>query len=139
MQQRDIIKDEIERLGRVLGKLITLVTGSPGGDMNQELRLKEAQDRLRDDLGLVPDDLLQLSRSDLIRKLDDLQLRPNHLYQLGDFLTLWAYEEKLPTTRATLYQRALLLYDLAGERSGVYSIQRANHEKLIREELAKIS
>ncbi|MFT6001004.1 MAG: hypothetical protein ACI81P_003470 [Neolewinella sp.] len=111
MQQRDIIKDEIERLGRVLGKLITLVTGSSGGDMNLELRLKEVQDRLRNDLGLAPDDLLQLSRNDLILKLDDLQLTPNHLYQLGDFLTLWAYEEALHTTRATLYQRALLLYD----------------------------
>lgn len=107
--------------------------------MNLELRLKEVQDRLRNDLGLAPDDLLQLSRNDLILKLDDLQLTPNHLYQLGDFLTLWAYEEALHTTRATLYQRALLLYDLAGERSGVYSMQRAHHEKLIREELAKMS
>jgi hypothetical protein len=139
MQQRDIIKDELERLGRVLGKVVTMITGTPGGDMNLELRLKKVQDRLRNDLGLEPDDLLQLSREDLISKLDDLQLQPNHLYQLGDFLVTWAYEEKRVATKIILYQRALLLYDLAGERSGVYSMQRAEHEQLIKKELARIS
>jgi hypothetical protein len=139
MQQRDIIKDEIERLGRVLGKVITLIAGSPGGNRNLELRLKEVEDRLRNDLGLEPDDLLELSREDLILQLDQLYLQPNHLYQLGDFLVTWAYEEKRSSTKAALYQRALLLYDLAGERSGVYSMQRAEHEKLIREELVKMS
>ena len=83
MQQRDIIKDEIERLGRVLGKLITLVTGSPGGDMNLELRLKEVQDRLRNDLELELDDLLQLSREDLIRTLFS---RQHDTVLPGDFL-----------------------------------------------------
>lgn len=139
MQQRDIIKDELERLGRVLGKVITMITGTPGGDMNLELRLKEVQDRLRNDLGLEPDDLLRLSRKDLISKLDDLQLQPNHLYQLGDFLATWGNEEKRSSTRARLYQRALLLYDLAGERSGVYSMQRADYEKSLREILEKLS
>jgi len=124
MQQRDIIKDEIERLGRVMGKLITLVAGTPGGAMNLELRLREVEDRLRNDLGLEPDDLLQLSRKELISKLDELRLQPNHLYQLGDFLVTWAYEEKTSSTKAALFKRALLLYDLAGERSGVYSMQR---------------
>jgi hypothetical protein len=139
MQQRDIIKDEIERLGRVLGKVITLVAGSPGGDMNLEVRLKEVEDQLRNSLGLEPSDLLQLNREELIQKLDQLQLQPNHLYQLGDFLVSWAYVEKQSSTKAALFQRALLLYDLAGERSGVYSMQRAEHEKFIRDQLAKIS
>jgi len=79
MVQRDFIKDEIERMGRVLGKFITLVTGTAGGDLTPELRWRVIQEQLREELGIDPEDLLTLPRAKLIKLLDDLHLQPAHL------------------------------------------------------------
>jgi len=135
MQQRDFIKDEIERLGRVLGKLVTMVLGGEGGDMNPIVSRQMIEERLRNELGIDPNELLELSREELLAKLDELNLQPSHLDQLGDFLAAWAGTENDIEVKALLFRRALLLYDLAGERSGTYSMIRADKEKFIRENL----
>ena len=120
MVQHDFIKDEIERMGRAIGKLITLITGTEGGDLTPELRQSVIHQQLRKELGTDPGDLLSLPRADLIRQLDELNLQPAHLDQLAVFLTEWGHTETDTDVRANLYRRAMLLYDLAGERSGVF-------------------
>jgi|GEM_PF-3451930 len=132
MQQRDFIKDEIERLGRVLGKLVTMMLGTEGDDLNPQQRILVAVKNLKEEIGLDPEELMRLSRAELITRLDELNLEPGHLDQLARFLTSWATAEEDSTVKTTLYQRALLLYDLAGERSGIYSLTRAEREREIR-------
>ena len=138
MQQRDIIKDEIERVGRVLGKMLTWLIGTAGGELEPELRRRQIAAQLRDGIDLSPDQLMHLSREDLMARLDDLNLQPVHLEQLGDFLAGWAKEEKDREVIERLWKRALLLYDLAGERSEAYCMDRAHKENLARLRLAEI-
>jgi hypothetical protein len=137
MQQRDFIKDEIERLGRVLGKLVVMLLGTEGGDLNPQQRILTAQQKLKAEGDLDPKELVRLSREDLIKKLDQLNLEPLHLDQLAEFLAVWAGEEGDPEIKKILYQRALLLYDLAGERSGTYSMVRADREAIINDCLGR--
>ena len=135
MQQRDIIKDEIERLGRVLGKVITMLVGLEGGEIEpaEARTIAENQFRLEFDLDL--EELLELNRVDLKAKLEELRLQPGHLEQLGDILDALARQELDPASREHILHRALLLYDLAGEASGIYSMERADKEAAIRAKL----
>ncbi|TXF90741.1 hypothetical protein FUA23_04690 [Neolewinella aurantiaca] len=135
MQQRDIIKDEIERLGRGLGKLVAMMFNTEGGDMNPAQAWEIAQDQFRDEFDFEIDDVLELPPADLMIKLDELHLHPQHYDQLGDVLTAWAGREEDPSTRQRLLRRALLLYDLAGEKSGTFCMVRAKKETDVKAQL----
>jgi hypothetical protein len=135
MVQRDFIKDEIERLGRVFGKLITMILATEGGAMGPSEIRQIAQEQLRDEFDFDIDEVLELSRIDLMARLDEFNLLPPQMEQLGDFLTIWAKREEDPEARQLLFRRALLLFDMAGERSGTYSMIRADKEAAIRAEL----
>lgn len=138
MQQRDFIKDEIERLGRAFGKLITMLLRTEGGDMDLQQRIMTVGQKLKKEIDLDPHDLVTLSRADLISKLDELNFEPAHFDQLGDVLFALADAETDKKIRIALYQRALLLFDLAGERSGTYSMLRADRETLVRAALQSL-
>ena len=134
MQQRDIIKDEIERLGRVLGKVITMLAGMDGGELEPNTR-HLIGNQLRRELDLSLEELLILPPDDLKAKFEQLRLQPAHLDQLGDLLDTFARGEEDPDEQRTNLHRALLLYDLAGEASGIYSMERADKEAAIRAKL----
>ena len=135
MQQRDIIKDEIERLGRVLGKLVAMLLELESGGASPQMAREVAEDKFRNELELDLDELLELNLSNLKAKLDELHFQPPHVDQLGDFLSALAHREENPELRERFFRRALMLYDLAGERSGTYSMARSDKESAIRAEL----
>jgi len=84
MQQRDIIKDEIERLGRVLGKLVAMLLELESGGASPQMAREVAEDKFRNELELDLDELLELNLSNLKAKLDELHFQPPHVDQLGD-------------------------------------------------------
>ncbi len=135
MLQRDLIKDEIERLGRVLGKMITMLLKLEGGDLGPAEARRMVQEQFRDEFDLELDQLLELDRADLITKFDELNLQPSHIEQLGDLLASLARKDNNPEVKDRAFRRALVLYDLAGERSGTYSMTRADKEAAIWAEL----
>jgi len=135
MQQRDFIKDEIERLGRVLGKLVTMMLDIEGGTISSSQLRQIGEDQFRGELGFDVNEILELVRVDLISRLEELNFQPPHLEQLGDFLAILGRREEDHEVQRLIFRRALLLYDLAGESSGTYSMTRADKEAAIWAEL----
>ena len=70
MERRDIIKDEIERLGRVLGKVLADLLGTKSSD-NVLQDIEKADHILQSQLDININQLIQLSNEALISKLVD--------------------------------------------------------------------
>jgi len=85
MEQRDFIKDEIERLGRVLGKIVAdfLGTNSPG---LVEHSIQISQEQLKGELDIDVNALLVLDTKDLIEYLVNRNLTFGHFEQLALYL-----------------------------------------------------
>jgi len=54
-----------------------MVLGGEGGDMNPIVSRQMIEERLRNELGIDPNELLELSREELLAKLDELNLQPS--------------------------------------------------------------
>ena len=73
MERRDLIQDEIERLGRVLGKILATFLGLKSQGKVQE-GIEEAEQQLQSYLDLDVPKLLQLEGRDLVDYLQSLRL-----------------------------------------------------------------
>lgn len=128
MEQRDFIKDEIERIGQAIGRLIAQLIGTDGNNLPPAQWRATISEALTEDLGLSLDQLLDHSRESLLELVDERQLTPTHIEQLGDLFAEWAGTERETAVRANLGKRALMLYDLSGELSANFSFTRAEKE-----------
>lgn len=125
MQQRDLLKDQIEQLGRVLGKAIAIITGSAAGANPVEI-LNIANDQLREELGFEIEDLLPLEDEALTDYLTDKGFDPEKLELLADYF--YAAGRILATTEETTahvyLQKALQLLVIVEETTGTFSFER---------------
>lgn len=124
MQQRDFIKDEIEKLGRVLGQVVAELIGTSSNDFSESRR--SADHVLRAELDMDLEALLQLDLEQLAERLLEVKWPESSLDQLAMIFTELAKRETLQTKRLELFHRALDLYHLAGKRSKSYSFERAS-------------
>ena len=136
MQQRDLLKDEIERLGGAIGKAIarllnTTSGNQPGADWEQVVN-----DELWEALGLPLETLLTAEREELLQLMVEQKMTPVHIEQLADFLQEAAGREDRPEQQILLLERALLLYDLAAAESGDYSFSRVEKEQKVQQQLS---
>ena len=133
MEKRDLIKDEIERLGKVLGKIVAnLLNLKADGETNEGI--KATEQALREELEL---DLGYLAQLDDKQFIDHVTSKRNFnfllLEQLGDvFLELG--EGMLIAAdkeNALLYlQKSLVIYEYISRESATYSL--AREEKVMR-------
>lgn len=128
MEQRDFIKDEIERIGQAIGRLIAQLIGTDGNNLPPAQWRATISEALTEDLGLSLDQLLDHSRESLLELVDERQLTPAHIEQLGDLFAEWAGTEREMAVRINLGKRALMLYGLSGELSANFSFTRAKKE-----------
>lgn len=138
MERRDLIQDEIEQLGRVLGKIVATFLGMKSQG-NVQAGIETAEQQLQSHLDLDVNKLLQLDGDDLIDYLQDLRFTADHLEDLSTYL-LESGQDQLADCdpEAVLrVQKAMELLDIADELSKTASLERMAKKSMIKELLDK--
>ena len=131
MERRDLIKDQIEQLGRVLGAILARFLGTKAED-NVAQGVEIANESLRSQLDLDMDLVITLNTPELREYLTQRNLNSEHLETLADYLIAWAESATNPEKARRLYQTVLRLYDVISAQSNTYSLERFNKEQCIR-------
>ncbi len=136
MERRDILKDEIERLGRALGKIIAEFFNQKK-EGKVALGIETTNQQLVTQLDLDIDKLVNLENSDLGPYLSEKKFTHDHIELLVDYIIAMAdHAHNLNPHRAiTLYERALELYVLATRQSKIYPFERSIKEEQVRKKL----
>ena len=131
MERRDLLKDQIEQLGKVLGKILADFLGLKStGDVAQGIEI--SNERFQSELDIDIEKLLTLNRSDLKEYLRTRKLMAGHFELLSGYLTEIG---KTKTTKAEMdlyFKKAIELLDIADEISKTVSFERMNKKNEIK-------
>ena len=137
MQHRDLLKDQIEQLGKVLsGILADFIGMKTRGETAQGI--SNLSQQFKEKLDLELDSLLSLSQIELIDYLESRQIFPNQLEIIADCLKEMGsanldVNEKIARTQL---ERALLLLDYVDDKTLTLSLDR-NNKKMEIERILK--
>lgn len=138
MEQRDIIKDQIEQLGKVLGKILTKFMGLPIVENTNEV-IEMTNQELQTELDLDINQLIQLESPELERYVQSLKLTDKHLDQLSNYLfKVGIYNKKDDENNGDsqkYFKSAKNLLELANEKSNTITFDRINLKGKIKNEL----
>ena len=134
MERRDLIRDQIEQLGRVFGAILARFLGTKAaGNVTEGIAI--ANESLQSQLDLDVNLILTLNPPELQDYLAERKLSSAHLETLADYFLAWADSTTSanPEKARTLYQTVLRLYDIIDAWSDLYSLERFDKEKRIRD------
>ena len=127
MERRDILKDEVERLGRVLGKILAdLLDWKAKGNLSEGINA--TAEALKRELDLDLNTVLGLDRSALAEYLDRQDYTDDHLEILVDVLLEMGKASTQVTGYASdrYFYSALDILDAIDSRSSTLSFDRVN-------------
>lgn len=127
MKRRDLIKDEIEQFGRVLGVIIANFLGLKAkGEVIQGIEISKKE--LKNELDIDIDKLIDLSNNELTKYLADHKLTAEHIELIADFLLKIVESNTLTGKQDTkkYLEKVLYLYDMADVFSQTISFDRIN-------------
>lgn len=127
MQQRDIIKDEIEQVGKVLGKIIAdffNLRSSDDPTYDCSITNKELKDRLRIDV----DHILGLPDEDLEAYVLDRNISEDHLELLAKYFQELGISQTEPSVCNRYLRKAIAFLDIADSISNIKSFTRMMHK-----------
>ena len=132
MQQRDLIQDQIEQLGKVLGKGIAKILGLDG-DQDILKILEEVQTELAAEVDIDLKKLVGLSQVEYELALEEkLKAHEKPLNKLGELLLLMGKGCAPEGELKQLYlEKALWTYTYLDSISSIYSIERLQKIKTI--------
>jgi len=137
MEQRDIIKDEIEQLGRVLGKILADFIGlRTKGNVSEAIEI--TNQRLQTELDLDIDKLMRLESHELEEYVESLKLTDKYLDQLSTYLfEIGIYKKTDENKKDSLkyFKSAKKLLELVDEKSKTITFDRINLKAKIEKEL----
>ncbi len=136
MEQRDFIKEQIEQLGRVLGKALSdLFKLKSSGQVSSGI--SAINDQLKGELDLDLDELLKKDKQVLKQNLIDRNLTSDHLETLSKYLEEVGRHKKdeHPEGAHQYFKTALFLLDIADEISETLSFERMSRKTNIEKEL----
>ncbi len=124
MQQRDIIKDQIEQLGKVLGKLTALILGFDGGDILEGIN--QVVEEFDTELNLDLKKLIGLEQEEFKQSLKDkFQNFEEPLSQLGNLLfEIGNHCGPEGALRQQYLQKALWTFEYINTVSATFSMER---------------
>jgi len=132
METRDLVKDQIEQLGRVLGKIIADFLGLKSkGEVTQAIEISKKQ--LKNELDIDIDKLIGLPKNDLKKYLIDHKLAGEHVELIAYYLINITESNILTGKQETkkYLEKVLVLYDIADELSQTISFDRINKKSKI--------
>ncbi|MDY0280444.1 MAG: hypothetical protein RBR35_07770 [Salinivirgaceae bacterium] len=127
MEQRDLLKDQIDQLGKVLAKILSNFLGlKSNGKVSQGIELTNQS--LQSELDINIDKLTTLSIKELPNYLKSRKLNAGHLEILSEYLKeIGIIEMNKNRENAELYLRkAIELLNIADEISKTISLDRMN-------------
>lgn len=133
MQQRDILKDQIEQLGQVLGKAVSILLGLKNdGNVNSGIQLID--EVLREDVGFDISSIGEMDNASFKAFLNDHPFNTHSLETLGDLLVdvgeSISDEQEVRSRR--YFGHAVTAYEMADHKSDEYSMTRAAKQKDLR-------
>ncbi len=136
MIQRDLIQQQIEQLGRALGKIITGFLGLKSQG-KIALGFEIANEQFNQELDIDIDQLLKMDKALLTDYLKDKHFTSTHLEEIAGYVEVLGDHQSDNATKTNAFSTALNLMELANERSDVYDIKRQSKlhqlEKKIRD------
>ena len=88
MQQRDIIKDQIEQISRILAKALNELLGFSGGDPNEGIEL--SQKELESELDINLAEMIKWDQEELNQFLSNRNFDAQSAEKFADYLSNWA-------------------------------------------------
>lgn len=139
MQHRDLLKDQIEQLGKVLsGILADFIGMKTRGETAQGI--SNLAQQFKEKLDLELDDLVSFSQIELMDYLESRQLFPNQLEIIADCLKEMgsANLDVNQQLARTQLERALVLLDYVDDKTLTLSLDRNNKKKENRKDLRNV-
>ena len=125
MEQRDILKDQIEQVGKVLAKVLANFLGlKSNGQIS--LGIEKANKQLKTEIDLDISKIASLSKDELKAYLEERKITPSYMETLAEYLSeIGEYEITNYKEKSTHYLKSAMdLLDLADEVSKSLSFER---------------
>lgn len=137
MEQRDLLKDQIEQLGSVLGKLIArFFELKTLGDVSEAIQTTNKE--LLGELDLDIGKLVQMEAQELAQYFELNNMNDNHLDQLSCYLFEVGLHAKAHNENSLKwFKTVLLLLELADKNSNTITFDRLKLKKKIEHEFSK--
>lgn len=136
MEQRDLLKDQIEQLGRVLGKILADFLGLKT-DASVAESIKICNEQLHKEGNIDVPLLLSLNKEESRNFIIEHHLTPEHIELFVQYLK--AIAEKQPQHAEKILIKALQLLEITDEDSKAFSWNRSLQKKEIEKLLSKPS
>lgn len=133
MEQRDIIKDQIEQVGKVLGQLLSkFLKLKTIGEERHAIEITNRE--LKDELDIDVEALLDFDKETVKDFLGNKKLAEKSLEILSDYLRKIGASKatSFPKEAIRYYQKAIQLLELADEASEALSLDRLDLQKEIK-------
>ena len=133
MEQRDLIKDQIEQLGKVLGKILSDFLGLKAqGKVAQGIEI--SNENLKSELDLDIEIILSLNGQELSEYLKDKKLTSEHIEKLIDFIAEIGEHTMLTDKNQAIriFKKILEMYKIVNAISNAYSFERIHKEEKIK-------
>jgi len=129
MENRDIIMDQLQQLGKVLGEILAQILGSKSGS-NTSTLLKEAEESLSTNFQIDFVQIIKLNKEDLKTHLEKIKFPTAHYEKLGTIAQeMGLIKRRTDEDLAKKYlATAINLYDLEDEQSQTVSFTRMNQK-----------
>lgn len=139
MEQRDLIKDQIEQLGRVLGKILSDFLGLKSkGRVSQAIELSNEQ--LKTQLDIDLDEVISLESEQLEEYLVSKKLTAENIEILSDYLSEMGRSqmEMNQQNAKRVLTKAIELLNIADKTSKTICFNRINKRNNIENSLAHL-
>jgi len=132
MEQRDLIKDQLEIFGKALSKILGNFLGLKNGP-NSDLAFEQTNQQLKTELDIDIDLILEISPQQLTSYLLEKKIPPPHLETLIDYVIEMG-EHALKSNHIKgklILTKALEMYKVLDLNSNTYSFERREKEQKI--------
>lgn len=138
MVQRDIIQQQIEALGRVLGKIVTGFLGLKSqGKVAEGFQI--ANQQFKSELDIDIDKLLGFDKAALADFFQDQPITTGHLEQIADYILELGEHQSDNAAKTNAFGCAYNLVELANAKSDTFDMNRQFKLKAIANKIDDIS
>ena len=137
MIQRDLLQQQIEQLGRAIGKIITGFLGLKSQG-KVALGFEIANEQFNKELDLDIDKLLGMDKVVLSDYLKERQFTDVHLVQIVDYVEVLGEHQSDNAGKTNAFNTSLNLLAIANDKSEVYDMNRQLKIKEIEEKIKNL-
>jgi len=123
MEQRDLLKEQIEQLGRAIGKVITGFLGLKA-DGNVQKGIDITNQQFKSELDIDIERLLSLNKPELTDYLLTKNIGETSIVQLAEYVEMIGESQTDNAAKAGAFNSAVNLYEIANAQSATFDMNR---------------